>query len=156
MPNKRTNIRTRTKLNENAYKSDINAINKVRKDMGVRNLPVRKTVWYDRVVEFSKGMYANSEFAAKAISLSISPYQATKLQTMSKAQVKTYLRKIVNKKSFWDTSLDKSIRSNNVQVYGSDAINQASDKGDEDRIKEIKSSTLEWQNYLKNGNLKAL
>lgn len=141
--------------NTKQYQADIRKINEVRKSAGFKPLPIRNTKWYENVIKFSEKRYSNSEYATKVIGLSISPYQATKLQT-DKAYV-SRLNGIVKKESFYDTSMDKAIRSNrNTDIYGSDVINRLADRDDALGIEAFKAGKRSWQEYLKKTNLKSI
>lgn len=141
-------------LTDKLYQQDIKQINNVRKASGFRNVPVRNTTWYDKVLKYSRKKYSNSEYAAKVISISISPYQAKMLQT-DRAYV-ARLDRIVKQQTFNNTSLDVAIQKQNINTYGSDIINKLADRDEALAIEAFKNGKRNWQTFLKQGNIKGI
>lgn len=153
-------VLAQNKIAEQNKIADIKRINAARRSQGFqfKSLPVRNTKWLDNLESVMRRKYgaSDAEFGTKAISMRISRYQAERIGKMNKSQAYTYINNILNKESFWGTSLDKVIKRGNIQAYGSDTINQLADQDNSLAIEAFKEGQNNWQEFLKRANLKSI
>ncbi len=105
-------------VNDNRIQKDIREINKIRRELGKRPMPIKNNTWYKNVVKYAQEKYPkNPEFAVKMIGSGMTPYGAEKLNKSKtyKAQLNT----VVNKRNFSNSTLDQAIRAQDVTMFES-------------------------------------
>lgn len=122
MPKERA--KRRALADEAKIRSDIKAINDIRKELGKRPLPVRNDKWFKDITKYAQAKYSgNVDLAIKMISATITPYGANQLNR-TKGKTTAKINTVVHKSGMSSHTLDEVIRAQDMNWFDSLQYNE--------------------------------